>query len=311
MGERVKVLTFYGIRRAESRQRADYHAVTVGAKIGNQITASPIIDWTEFDVWAYLLTRGLPFNRSYRLGYTRVGCWLCPLNSEWSDFLAEVFFPDDAARWRGQLLAFARKIGKPDPAEYVAAKAWKKRFGGAGLPNRFGGLNVRPCGDVNHAVQYTLNRPVNDELYEFFKPLGRLNAARGRPALGEFFVDNRKTGEPLLLVQALTGSDQVRVVTLAPNGAEPLSSYVNYQINKFQTCIQCTACAAVCPHGAVTVRPEHRVYEIDEDRCTGCLECVTHFGSTGCLVAKSLSVYGSSREGMQQIGEEDVDHEIG
>lgn len=64
-----KILTFYGIRRDESVRRSQYHqlswndpdrlgtvvavdqdgelnAVTVGAKIGQQATASPIIDWT-------------------------------------------------------------------------------------------------------------------------------------------------------------------------------------------------------------------------------------------------------------------------
>ena len=43
---------------------------------------------------------------------------------------------------------------------------------------------------------------------------------------------------------------------------------------------------------AITIKPDQRIYEIDQDVCTGCMECVTHFGSTGCLVAKSTSVFG-------------------
>ena len=84
-----KILTFYGIRRDESTRRSKYHkissngsgklgvvvkvdqddelnGVTVGAKIGQQATASPIIDWTEFDVWNYILSYGLAFNKSYQ-----------------------------------------------------------------------------------------------------------------------------------------------------------------------------------------------------------------------------------------------------
>lgn len=293
LDENIKVLTFYGVRNAESKQRADYNAITVSAKIGRQITASPIIKWSEFDVWAYLLSNEVTFNKSYRLGYSRVGCWLCPLNSSWSDLLAEIFFPEDAARWREQLESFARKIQKPDPEEYIASGGWKARFGGAGMPNRFLSLEVKPCGDEDNTYQYQLERPVNnDELEQFLKPLGHINRNRGRAALGEFYVEPRKkTGEEYL-VQAIEGSDTVRITMLNPISVQETTSHLKFQMTKYQECIQCTACAAVCPHGAISVRPEARVYEISQDRCTGCNECVTHFGTTGCLVAKSLKSGG-------------------
>lgn len=305
LGDNTRVLTFYGIRRAESIQRADYNAVTVGAKIGTQVTASPIIDWGEFDVWLYILLHGLRFNDSYRLGYTRVGCWLCPLNSDWSDMLAAIFFPEASARWRTQLVAFAQKIGKPAPEEYVDNKGWKKRVGGAGLENAFRGIEARPCGDDEHATQFTLKRAVDEDLFEFLKPLGRIAREKGRPALGEFLIEavdeagkrtkSAANASPAnLLVQAFPGDTGVRVTVLNPAHKQQfkeVQSYVRRQLIKFETCIQCTACAAVCPHGAITVRPEHRVYKIDEAKCTGCLECVTHFGDRGCLVADSLHSY--------------------
>lgn len=209
-----KILTFYGIRRDESVRRSQYHqlswndpdrlgtvvavdqeaelnGVTVGAKIGQQATATPIIDWTEFDVWLYILSHNLPFNKSYRLGYSRVGCWLCPLNSDWSELLANIFFPEDAQRWRTQLVDFAWRIGKPDPEEYIAERGWVKRFGGAGLPNRFSGLEAKACGDMANTVQIEVERPVNVELEEFLKPLGKINRDRSRPALGEIYLSGR------------------------------------------------------------------------------------------------------------------------
>lgn len=314
-----KVLTFYGIRRDESVRRSQYHkltwndpdrlgtvvsvdqdaelnGVTVGAKIGQQATASPIIDWTEFDVWLYILSHHLLFNKSYRLGYSRVGCWLCPLNSEWSEMLANVFFPEDSTRWRSQLIDFARRIGKPDPEEYIDERGWVKRFGGAGMPNRFSGLEAKPCGDMGNAVQIEVERPVDTELEEFLKPLGKINRDRSRPALGEIYLEGRPNQDwDALIVQAPEHSTTIRFTVLNPKqDMKRLTWYFKQQSTKFQTCIQCTACAAACPHGAITIKPEQRIYEIDQDVCTGCMECVTHFGSTGCLVAKSLSVYGSA-----------------
>lgn len=315
-----KVLTFYGIRRDESVRRSQYHkiswndpdrlgtvvsvdqdaelnGVTVGAKIGQQATASPIIDWTEFDVWLYILSHDLRFNKSYRLGYSRVGCWLCPLNSEWSEMLANIFFPADSAQWRTQLIDFATRIGKPDPVEYVDDRAWVKRFGGAGLPNRFSGLEAKPCGDMANAVQIEIDRPVNMELEEFLKPLGRINRDRCRPALSEIYLEGRPNQDwEALIVQAPENSTSLRFTVINPKqDMKRLTWYFKQQATKFQTCIQCTACAAACPHGAITIKPDQRIYEIDQDVCTGCMECVTHFGSTGCLVAKSVSVFGSAK----------------
>jgi len=308
-----KVLTFYGVRRAESLRRSkydyvkgdigndghghvisidkddEYHGVTAGAKIGQQVTASPILDWSEFDVWLYILSYNLPFNKSYRLGYSRVGCWLCPLNSEWSDMLAGIFFPNDAARWRSQLINFARKIGKPDPEEYVDDRAWMKRFGGQGLPNQFTGLEVKPCGDMTHTIQIDIKRPINVELEEFLKPLGKINRSRSRPELGEVYLEARPSQDwSAIIVQAIEGNTTLRFTVLDPKDFDRIKFYFRYQATKFQTCIQCTACSAVCPHGAVTIKPDQRIYEIDQDTCTGCMECVTHFGSRGCLVADAL-----------------------
>jgi phosphoadenosine phosphosulfate reductase len=308
-----KVLTFYGIRRDESQRRSQYHklaqgksdrlgtvvkvdqedelnGVTIGAKIGQQATGSPIIDWTEFDVWNYILGYGLLFNKSYRLGYSRVGCWLCPLNSEWSETLAGIFFPEDASRWRTQLIDFAKRIGKSDPEEYVDERGWVKRFGGAGLPNRFRGIVVKPCGDMANTVQIEVDRPADVELEEFLKPLGKINRDRSRPALGEIYLEGRPKQEwDALIVQAPQNSMTLRFTVINPKRPiERITHYFKYQASKFRTCIQCTACSAVCPHGAITIKPEQRIYEIDQDVCTGCMECVTHFGARGCLVADAL-----------------------
>ncbi|MAU00651.1 MAG: hypothetical protein CL608_26195 [Anaerolineaceae bacterium] len=309
-----KVLTFYGIRRGESVRRSKYHkaswnddpdrlgvvvsvnqdaelnGVTVGAKIGQQATASPIIDWSEFDVWLYLLLNNVSFNRSYRLGYSRVGCWLCPLNSEWSDMIAGIFFPEDTARWRSQLIDFARRIGKPDPEEYIDDRGWVKRFGGAGHPNRFIGLEARHCGDMANTIEVDVDRPADVELEEFLKPLGKINRDRSRPALGEIYLEGRPNQDwDAIIVQAPLNSTTLRFTVINPkDDINRLMWHFKKQATKFQTCIQCTACSAVCPHGAITIKPEMRIYEIDQDVCTGCMECVTHFGSRGCLVADAL-----------------------
>ncbi len=87
------IRTFYGIRRNESKSRSNYNREEDSPKISKQKVTSPIIDWLDYDIWLYILTTGIDFNKAYRLGYTRVGCWCCPNNSVWSGFLSQIYMP--------------------------------------------------------------------------------------------------------------------------------------------------------------------------------------------------------------------------
>lgn len=40
---------------------------------------NPIIDWTDTDVWDYILSEHIPVNPLYQCGYSRVGCIGCPI----------------------------------------------------------------------------------------------------------------------------------------------------------------------------------------------------------------------------------------
>jgi 3'-phosphoadenosine 5'-phosphosulfate sulfotransferase (PAPS reductase)/FAD synthetase len=128
-----KLLTFYGIRGVESIERNKYQDVidvdfggfhkdsnvSISPKITQQLVTSPIFEWLDIDIWLYILTHNLDFNEGYRLGFSRVGCWCCPNDSKWSEFLARIYIPDQYKEWNNFLIQFASKIGKPDPEVYV------------------------------------------------------------------------------------------------------------------------------------------------------------------------------------------------
>ena len=40
---------------------------------------SPIIDWTEYDVWSFIRQERLKYCSLYDEGFKRIGCILCPL----------------------------------------------------------------------------------------------------------------------------------------------------------------------------------------------------------------------------------------
>lgn len=295
--DKTKILAFYGIRRSESASRSKYERETEGRKISKQNTVSPAIDWMDFDVWLYILKRKIDFNEAYTYGYARVGCFCCPNNSVWSEFLSKIYMPEQYGKWQAFLVDFARKIGKPDAEEYVRSGKWKARQGGNGIAYADNAVvSFTPCVVEENSYNYELLKPITDELYELFKPFGYLDFNMGNARLGEVYVLNRK-GVQLLRLQGRNGNTKLKITILDHHidGAktfEAAEDKVKCQLTKYQLCMGCRACEGVCRHGAIRLEslPDGgNRYHIDDEKCVRCAECVNHFNS-GCYMKKVLAV---------------------
>lgn len=295
--DKTDVLTFQGIRRNESASRSKYERETESPKIAKQTVASPIIDWLDFDVWLYILTTKIDFNYAYRLGYTRVGCWCCPNNGGWSEFLSKIHMYEQYTHWRNVLVDFAKQIGKPDPETYIDEGGWKARQGGNGLDAAQKSIvSFEPCATEENAFNYELQRPISEELYELFKPFGYINTELGNKRLGEVYVLS-KTGKVMLILQGRMGSCKLRVTIkdIHIAGSKTLSvaeGKVKCQITKYQMCLGCKACEGVCIHDAISVKDDGTgkiLYRIDDDKCVRCTACVAHFNA-GCYMRKVLGI---------------------
>ena len=297
-----KLYAFQGIRRSESAARSKYERSSNDSKIKKQIAINPIIDWLDFDVWLYILTNKIDFNDAYRLGFSRVGCWCCPNNSAWSEFLSAIYMPDKYKTFRNILYKFAENIGKPDWKVYVDDGEWKKRQGGNGLKiSRNSVVSFKPCALEENTLNFELTKPLNEDFYTFFKPLGKLNFDIGKKTINEVYVLDRKTNQPLLRITGRLGQNIVKIAIVGQlprsNSKKIDEMYLKNQINKFQTCIGCTYCEAVCKFDALKVFNMEKgnvsndtiSYTINENKCVGCLECVTHFPN-GCYINKVLRI---------------------
>ncbi|MDY4840547.1 MAG: phosphoadenosine phosphosulfate reductase family protein, partial [Lachnospiraceae bacterium] len=291
--DKTNVLTFYGIRKSESASRSKYDRESESPKITKQTVVSPIIDWIDFDVWLYILTTGIDFNDAYKLGYSRVGCWCCPNNGAWSEFLSKVHMYDKYVHWRKILVSFAEKIGKPDAEEYVDSGNWKARQGGQGLEiANTSIIKFEPCATEDNAFNYELQNLITEDLYELFKPFGYINKELGNKRLGEVYVLDRN-GNVVLVLQGRIGTNRLKVTIKKTNiaGAQSLAAAegkIKCQLTKYQMCLGCKACASVCKHNAISVHTIERddddealIYRIDDDKCVRCTECVDHFNA-GC-----------------------------
>lgn len=69
----------------------------VGGK--DKILVSPIIYWTERDVWEFLNSNNIPHCELYDQGYTRIGCILCPMSNYKSKIRDMKRYPHAKRNW--------------------------------------------------------------------------------------------------------------------------------------------------------------------------------------------------------------------
>lgn len=78
MGRRVLL----GVRAAESPRRSGYKIVNLCMKGGRKETVSPILHWSDDDVWSFIHSEKIPYCHLYDEGFKRLGCVLCPMQSK-------------------------------------------------------------------------------------------------------------------------------------------------------------------------------------------------------------------------------------
>ena len=289
-----QILTFYGIRKAESLSRSKYNRIedsVDSVKIQQQTVASPIFFWRDIDVWLYILTKKIDFNAAYRLGYDRVGCWCCPNNNQRAQFLSQIYMPEQSKQWRNFLIDFAKKIGKPDPEVYVDTGKWKARQGGNGLASA-SDVKIRftNCTAEEHAKIYRLVRPFDEELVNLFVPFGKIAPELGQKILHEVIILDIRTNVPILSLQPF-GQDgydyAVKVKTMNVADHDAIQRMVGYQIRKFNACRKCLKCESLCRAGAISINSMG--YFIDPEKCVHCKACMTaKYLDGGCMMDKYL-----------------------
>jgi phosphoadenosine phosphosulfate reductase len=66
-----------GLRREQAVTRSRVPVVEVDAANGGILKVNPLARWTEGEVWAYVRSREVPYNRLHDQGYPSIGCAPC------------------------------------------------------------------------------------------------------------------------------------------------------------------------------------------------------------------------------------------
>ncbi|BHH81974.1 hypothetical protein LA52FAK_02630 [Desulforhopalus sp. 52FAK] len=278
------VLAFDGVRRSESVRRSKYPRVSTKHKIAGELLASPIIDWTDIQVWLYLLIHELPFNHAYKKGFRRVGCLYCPFNSAWSQEMIGVRYPQKSKKWQTFLSEQAERMQHPNP-EIFTDQGWRARAGGRGLDHYKSAIESQPCKLSDDAVMYQLLSGDISLVRHFLRPLGPQSQLSSQEFAETFLIHDFKTQEILASVEIAYVDKAIRVNYLIKKNRRLFQQRVEKQIKKLQTCIFCGACGAKCKKNALTSEDQ---FYVDNSKCVSCLACVKHI----CPVLDSLTKRG-------------------
>lgn len=111
----------------------------------DSILISPIIHWTNEDVWDFLNGMEIEHCELYDMGYTRIGCILCPM-SRYNDKLLDIqLFPHVKEKWIQTIMKYREK----DPtwfeklASQLAARTGYPQSTSSTLPNSGGVRNEK------------------------------------------------------------------------------------------------------------------------------------------------------------------------
>lgn len=280
LGDSGFSLSFLGIRASESAQRSNYEKTRYSSKISRQIVSMPIYEWTNIDVWLYILYKKLDFNAAYTLGFERVGCWCCPNNSCRSDFLMKLFFEEKYNYWRDLLITYAKKANIKDYDVYVDEGYWKSRRGLRGLRKKNTNLRQTECNLSDKAKIYFIERPLDASIVEFFKPFGGINKIFENEEYSTYEVNYKSNNKTVIFrMYVFWESNVIKIDPIDVKDIALFYKRIECQLRKYEFCIGCMSCDSICPYGAINTVNE---YYIDESKCRNCLKCIAKF-TGGCL----------------------------
>ena len=294
--KQARVLTFDGVRSEESTRRSGYDRIGKGKHIFT-FNAHPIINWSNVEIFLYLLKYDLKLNLAYRLGKARVGCIICPFSTQWDDSIINRAFPNELKPFLDKIKSYASSSGIKDSDVFLAERKWKIKILGVhkDLPViKYTQSNSSFKAEITNAQQsifvwlpaicdYTVSQRGN--IYT-----GNL---KFKDAVYSYKIhENRELRSCTFIVDSLV--DQQKILLL------------KRLCNKTAHCIACEVCEVDCPTGALSISSD---VNIDKSKCIHCHRCIT-IHDRGCIVSdcnrmvkdsdSTLKVYGYKKFGLRE-----------
>lgn len=281
-GKQPNAVLFDGVRAEESPSRSSRSRIGKNVKHNKVINASPLLEWNATEVYLYLFLYGLPINKAYRRGLSRVGCVICPYSSTWSEDLCGQLYPDTLSPFINKIREGLERSKTSGIDNYIRTGRWKMRAGGRYLHSD---SNVNFMSIVPD-FQAVITSP-KENLLTWLWVLGEYSMSQEHKRIA---ISLKYRNQIYNCTFEEKGATQVFEV----NGIDPKDvvfvSHLKKVCYKATYCVHCEVCEVECPTGALSVVP---IATVDKNKCVHCLKCID-FDGKGCHAASSISTSDTS-----------------
>lgn len=263
--ERGKINAFIGTRADEGIKRKYYGRIDYN-KFSKMYNLYPIYYFTTKDIWEYITTRKLEYCKVYDQGRKRVGCLICPMNSNGRD---EEYLNDRCdlkkfkSKYYGYLIQYAEEHLIGDGKEnndwlwdtWINGNQWRtwSTVTGKDLVQN---VVCKRVGNLDDGLVYTFGIDIDiKKVRMFLKPF--------------YMSDKWKRLINIDIVRDIDGYLQLHVKYFH-YGSKKLFNAFEAQLLKAINCISCGYCEIICDN----IEIDKLTYEYNiNNGCNGCLKC--------------------------------------
>lgn len=281
-------ILFDGVRAEESVNRAGRSRIGKNAKHNNIINISPILNWNATEIYLYILLKDLPLNPAYRLGFSRVGCVICPYSSKWSENLASKIYPESLKPFISAIRKSLEDVKTDGVDNYIKIGKWKERAGGRTVQCE-SSITILEEGSDFRAI---LKAP-REDVFQWINILGQIKCTS---SIDKTMGSLKYKGNLYKFIISSNDNGTINFEIKGTNNDVVFISHIKKVLYKTTYCIHCEVCEVECPTGALSTTP---FVSIDTSKCVHCLKCID-FDGKGCISASSVNIStGESKNKMQ------------
>ncbi len=265
-GKQARSVMITGVRADESASRADYDEFSLGKKVSQQYSFHPLLEWASSEIFLYTYSEFLPINPLYKLGFSRVGCIMCPNSSEKHEYLKQAYFPEEVEPFCDFIVSTTRKDMSGTNREFfLNTGGWKARLSGRELIVKEEERVV-----VEEKANTTLITVQNLSMdwKKWFMTIGEL--IDEHPV---YTMEFKGVWRSCTLKETMD-RESVFVIDKKENSKNHIEFIYLFKsaLIKAQYCVRCFGCVAECPFGNIIMNKGILTISDDCIRCHACLK---------------------------------------
>ncbi len=286
------VLSVVGQRAFESVDRSWSGGVWRNKWMPEVLSISPIQDWDQLTLWAYIMDKKLPVNKLYFEGFERLGCYLCPAANVAEYYEISRKHPDLWMVWEEFLKTWCKKVGMGDYCVKYHLWRWHN-------PQAQGRRRVetwlRLKNNLTWREEYVrrsgfkvsliLGDRLSDRVVVKVEPEINLKSVIDQwKVVGKAFtVHEDEVKLRLQYGEAVIKKESIDVYSY--NAFEDAVTILKLVI-RWLTCVRCGNCVTWCPQKAITIHEGKP--KVNERICRGCGICLSVCPISEVFVEKNL-----------------------